>query len=1007
MAFVTMRMTSSVTLLFLILCFSTSLYNASALVSDGVTLLSLLNHWTFVPLIINSTWKDSDSVPCKWIGVQCNHAYDVISLNLSDLGIQGQLGPEIGQLHRLQTLVLSNNGFLGEVPSELSNCTLLQVLDLSNNSFSGLIPSSFKKLQSLRSMNLSSNLLGGAIPDSLFQIRQLEEMNLHNNHLSGPIPTSIGNLTELLRLHLHGNRLSGTIPSSIGNCSKLEELFLNENRLSGELSLEIAKLKNLKTMSLFDNQFSGVIPQDLGINSSIVKLDFTNNKFTGNLPPSLCFQKKLQVLNMGSNRLQGNIPSDVGRCTSLSMLILSENNFTGSLPVFESNMNLKYLHISKNNISGPIPPSLENCTNLAAINMSMNKLTGLIPFALGKLVNLTILDVSHNNLEGPLPPQLSNCTKMDHFDVGFNSLNGSFPSSLRNWTGITTLILRENHFTGGIPSFFSELSKLRELQLGGNLIGGTIPPSLGKLQKLFYGLNLSSNGLTGVIPLELGQLQELQSLDISLNNLTGNIDVLAQVPLIEINISYNFLYGLVPTSLCKFLDSSSSSFLGNPHLNVSCSPSSGLDWTNTCNLKPCPYQSTDHKGISALVILVIELGSSLFVSAILVALLLMYLRKKEMKNDVYGEKWGSAIERGAGRIGFLYNEEMRFLTENQSASLHEIVMEATDNLNDQYIIGRGAHGIVYRAQLGYTTFAVKKFAFERNKRKYLHIMRKEIEVLGGIKHRNLVSFAGYWIGENYGMVLYKYMKNGSLHDILHEKYPPPPLSWSIRLNIAVGIAHGLKYLHHDHTTPIVHRDIKPQNILLDDQMEPLISDFGTSLYRNLAEHSYSQSHSWKKLSTYVVGTAGYIAPENAYVIVQSRKSDVYSYGVVLLELLTRKRVVIEEERNVTGLVSWVSSIWLETGKIEEILDPDIANAFPNSGVLARQVTEVLLLALRCTKRKPRERPTMKDITSFYQKNIFKLGCNDVDMVNEDVIDVAPQPYSVLTFSTNPVSDTQE
>ncbi|KAL4276711.1 hypothetical protein AHAS_Ahas20G0234500 [Arachis hypogaea] len=727
-----MRMTSSVTLLFLILCFSNFLYNASALVSDDVTLCSLLTHWTFVPLIINSTWNGSDSVLCSWIGVQCNHAYDVISLNLSDLGIQGQLGPEIGQLHRLQTLVLSNNGFLGKVPSELSNCTLLQVLDFSNNSFCGLISNSFKKLQSLRSMNLSSNLVNGAIQDSLFQIRQPEEMNLHNNHLSGPIPTGIGNLTELLRLHLHGNRLSGTISSSIGNCSKLEELFLNENRLSGELSLEMAKLKNLKTMSLFDNQFSGVIPQDLGINSSIVKLDFTN------LLPNLCFRKKLKVLNMGSNRLQSNIPSDVG---------------------------------------------------------------------------------------------------------------SSFPSSPRNWTGITTLILRENHFIGGIPSFFSERSKLRELQLSGNLIGGTIPPSLEKLQKLLYGLNLSSNGLT------------------------GNIDVLAQLALIEINISYNFLYGLVPTSLCKFLDSSSSSFLGNPYLNVSCSPSSGLDQTNTCNLKPCSYQSTYHKVISALVILMIELGSSLFVSAMLVALLLIYLRKKEMKNYVYGE-------RGAGRISFL-----------------------------------GAHGIVYRAQLGYTTFAVKKFAFERNKRKYLHIMRKEIEVLGGIKHRNLVSCAGYWIGENY-----------------------------------------------------VHRDIKPHNILLNDQMKPLISDFCTSFYRNLAEHSYCQSHSWKKLLTYVVGTAGYIAPENAYVIVQSKKSDVYSYG--------------------------------------EVVDLDIANAFPNSRVLARQVTEVLLLALRCTKRKPRERPTMKDITSFYQKNIFKLSCDDVDMVNENIVNVVPQPYNISFLSTNPVSDTQ-
>ncbi|MED6109971.1 hypothetical protein PIB30_038586 [Stylosanthes scabra] len=146
--------------------------------------------------------------------------------------------------------------------------------------------------------------------------------------------------------------------------------------------------------------------------------------------------------------------------------------------------------------------------------------------------------------------------------------------------------------------------------------------------------------------------------------------------------------------------------------------------------------------------------------------------------------------------------------------------------------------------------------------------------------------------------------------------------------------------------------------------------------------------------------------ENAYVIVQSRKSDVYSYGVVLLELLTRKRDVIEEERKVTGLVSWVRTFWLETGKVEEIVDPDLANAFPNSEILARQVTKVLLLALRCTERKPRGRPTMKDIFAFYQLDIFKLNSDDVDVVNEDADDVAPEPYSVPFVSTNPASDTQ-
>ena len=604
-------MSMSITLLLLILCFFALLYDAYALVPDGVTLLSLLTHWTFVPPIINSNWNASDSNPCcSWVGVQCDHAHNVVSLNLTDHGIIGQLGPEIGQLYHLQTLVLLRNVFSGKVPSELSNCSLLEYLDLSENSFSGQIPYSFRKLQNLRYMSLSANLLTGQIPDSMFQIPQLEEVNLHRNLLSGPIPTSIGNLTELLSLDLHGNRLSGTIPSS-----------------------------------------------------------------------------------------------------------------------------------------------------------------------------------------------------------------------------------------------------------------------LGKLQNLFYGLNLSANGLTGVIPLELGNLQQLQSLDLSLNNLTGSIDALHDLlSLTEINISYNFLFGPVPKTLMKFLNSSPSSFLGNPCLCVSCSPSHGLNCTKTSYLKPCVYKSTDHKDIGKFVILTVELGSSIFVSAMVVALACMYRKSKQEFNasdeqwfDASDGQWSmtSVIERGAGRLGFLlYKEEIKILAKKQTSSIHDMVMLATENLNDRYIIGQGAHGIVYRAQLGELAFAVKKVAFGRNKAKRLHILWKEIEVLGKIKHRNLITYADYWVGNDYGIVLYEYFQNGSLHDILHEKNPPPPLTWNVRFNIAVGIAHGLKYLHYDCTPPIVHRDIKPMNILLDANMEPLIADFGTALHRNLAEHSDDHSQSRQKLSIYVAGTAGYIAPGN-------------------------------------------------------------------------------------------------------------------------------------------------
>ncbi|MED6168305.1 hypothetical protein PIB30_010638 [Stylosanthes scabra] len=867
---------SNITLMLLILCFSAFLYDASALNSDGATLLSLLTHWTFVPPIINSTWNASHSVPCSWHGVQCSHAYHVKSLNLTDLGIHGQLGPEIGQLYRLKILVLSNNGFSGKVPSELSNCSLLELLDLSNNMF------------------------------------------------------------------------------------------------NWELPLEMENLKNLKNISLFSNQFSGVIPQNLGINSSLVKLDFTNNKFTGKLPPNLCFRKRLRVLNMGSNQLHGSIPSDLGRCPTLVMLILSENNFTGSLPVFESNVNLKYLHISKNKISGPIPPSLENFTNLAAINMSINNFTGLIPSALGKLVNLTILDLSHNNLEGPLPPQLSNCTKMDHFDVGFNSLNGSFPPSLRNWTEITTLVLRDNHFTGGIPGFFSEFSKLRELQLGGNLIGGAIPPSLGKLKNLFYGLNLSSNGLTGVIPIELGYLQELQSLDLSLNKLTGNIHALDNLlSLIEINVSYNFFSGPLPEGLFKFLSFSPSSFLGNHDLCANCS----MNCSNTSHLKQCRLdKKKNHSGFSTIEIVMIMLSSSIFVSALL--LVYFHCRSRQEKwYDIQSEVPRAEItvleREPAIRANHILEKKLKTYTKKELSCIHDIVMEATENLNHRYIIGQGAHGVVYKVQHPNLTCAAKKIAFGGKNEKRFITMRTEIETLKLIRHRNLVEYKACLLAENYGLILCDYMENGCLHDILHGMNPSLwPLKWDLRLAIACGIAKGLRYLHHDCNPPIVHRDIKPKNILLDATLEPHIADFGIAFVRNLGQH---------KVSAYLKGTIGYIAPECAYSVVPSTKWDVYSYGVVLLELITRKKAVIQdEEDNATGLVSWVRSIWVETNRIDEIVDSELVRAFPYSAELAKQVMELFLLALSCTERDPRNRPTMKDvIVGLFQKGMLRWSCKPV------------------------------
>ncbi|RDX73061.1 Receptor-like protein kinase, partial [Mucuna pruriens] len=162
-------------------------------------------------------------------------------------------------------------------------------------------------------------------------------------------------------------------------------------------------------------------------------------------------------------------------------------------------------------------------------------------------------------------------------------------------------------------------------------------------------------------------------------------------------------------------------------------------------------------------------------------------------------------------------------------------MKVTDNLNDRHIIGRGAHGVIYKVEFSLDkVFAIKKIPFADNKGQ-ITSMSTEIETTEKIKHQNLARLKNFWLREDCGLVLFKYMKNGSLHDVLHEKYPPPSLEWSVRYKIAVGIAHGLEYLHHDYDHVIVHKDIKPKNILFNrnptDKDKDHLHDIGGPMTR--------------------------------------------------------------------------------------------------------------------------------------------------------------------------------
>ncbi|KAF6137872.1 hypothetical protein GIB67_014001 [Kingdonia uniflora] len=898
----------------------------SRLRSEKEALLSLSENIN-LPSWVKSSWNSSDSTPCGWAGIECDRRHSAISLNLSRYGLSGQLGPGIRLFRFLQKIDLSGNSLSGVIPSEITNCTRLKHLDFSVNYFTGKLPKDLKNLVHLRTFIVEHNSLNGVIPESLFMIPNLEFVNLGLNKFIGSIPPSLGNCTKLKEVYLNDNNLVGEIPSGLGNCSGLTAFQASSNSLFGELSWGITELLHLRKLSLYNNQFSGEIPPTLGVNASLENLDFTSNKFSGEIPRNLCSGKQLKVLHLGKNLLQGRIPLDLGNCPMLKRLDLKQNNLTGLLPEFTNTQSLIFIDISGNNINGTFPLSLGFCTNLTSVNLSKNKVNGSIPQQLGNLAELQVLNLSNNLLQGLIPSEISKCTKLYSLDLGYNALVGSIPLSMRILTELSTLILRENRFTGGIPDFLSSYKMLLELQLGSNLLRGSIPSSLGELKNLAYALNLSGNQLTGKIPPELGKLSMLQSLDISFNNLTGSLKPLDGLQsLIEVNVSYNSLNGSLPESFTKFLNSPTS-FLGNPDLCVPYEVGGDL-----ANLRTCDHEVFTLKAINRVKIVMIALGSSLLgvISLLGCTYMFVWWRRHEQEVD------------------FLSKKELIFSLKN--------IMNVTEGLNEKFIIGRGAYGTVYKALLHPNhPYAVKKLDFTGRRGANIS-MHCEIRIAGQLRHRNLVKLESFWVQKEYGLIVYEYMPNGSLHDVLHEISPAPFLEWDVRYKIALGTAEGLAYLHEDCVPAVVHQDIKPKNILLDNDMEPHISDFGIAKLMDQTRASIR--------TITVLGTVGYIAPEIAYTMMKNKVTDVYSYGVVLLELITRKKVAVLSSPEYMHIVKWVHSAWNSTGALNDIVDPSLVNEFEFRNPSAKkEILEVLMIALQCTEKVPTKRFTMMQVVT--------------------------------------------
>ncbi|XP_068321857.1 MDIS1-interacting receptor like kinase 2-like [Pyrus communis] len=861
------------------------------------------------------------------IGLISGLQYIDLSINF----LEGKIPPSIGKLRDLQFLDLSYNSLNSSIPSDLGLCTNLTYLSLSSNKLNGELPMSLSNLKNLVHLRLSNNLfIGQILPSLVSSWTKLVYLSLPKNSFSGTISAKIGQLTQLQYLSLYSNKFSGEIPQSLGNLSQLQILYLDQNHLTREIPQSLGKLTLLRALYLSDNHLTGEIPQRLGKLTQLQRLYLSDNHLTGEIPQSLGKLTLLQQLHLSHNQLIGEISQSLGKLTQLDELYLSDNHLTGEIP--RSLGNLSHLHglyLFDNNLTGEIPQSLGKLTQLQQLYLSGNNLTGEIPQSLGKLTQLQQLYLSDNHLTGEIPQSLGKLTQLKLLYLSDNHLTGEIPQSLGNLSRLKRLDLSANNFTGVIPRISGMLDP-KLLSLSNNNLTGVIPSFLFLavgLTGLEY-LNLSSNSLSGAIPSELRMLTKLDVFNASHNHLSGEIQS-ALAKLLTLNISmydfsYNNLTGPFPT--CGIFNKvPTNAFVGNHGL-----------WSRAEGPTECKSSSTNSKSAKKNIVSIFLYSFLGFtVGAIsIAALFLMFGKRSMIRPQVI--KTSQNFE----------NFEAMILQEEVKFTFAEVV-KAVDDFHEKYCIGEGGFGKVYKAELqSGQVVAVKRLNMDDSNDVpaiNLQSFQNEIRTLTTIRHRNVIRLYGFSTRKGCIFLLYEYLERGSLGKALYGVEGVIELGWPTRVKIVQGLARALSYLHHDCSPPIVHRDVTINNVLLEQDFEPRLSDFGTAKLLSI------DSSNW----TNIVGTLGYMAPELAYIMQVTDKCDVYSFGVVALEVMMGRhpRDMLESQL----LESSTSMKGNADLLLKDVLDQRLE---PPANELAKAVVLIMSIALACIRTRPGLRPTM-------------------------------------------------
>ncbi|CAL5356751.1 unnamed protein product [Camellia sinensis] len=936
---------------------------------------------------------------CQWNGILCSrrHPDRVIGLTLKSQGLVGSLSPHVGNLSFLKSIVLQNNSFHGPIPHEMGRLFRLQTIEFSTNSFGGGIPNDLSRCSKLEWLNLNYNNLTGNIPAELGYLSRLRTLALSKNKLSGTIPPSIGNLSSLSNLSFVDCNLHGEIPGVIAELPGLRFVQLSGNSLSGKLPFGLYNISTINMLSLANNQLEGDIPPHIGSTLANLKfLSLSSNLFTGTIPTSLSNASGLELISLSTNYFSGTMPRDLGKllglqtiiisenwlqedvtfissltnCTSLKFIEASSNLLRGSLPDSVANLSthLSFINLQINEIHGSIPSGIGNLLNLTVLVMTTNYLTGPIPSSIGtlhklqvlmlnqnkftdlpsSLGNLTLLNtlnLAENNIHGSIPPSLGNCHSLLELDLYKNNLNGSIPPEIMSLSSISTfLMLDHNALTGSLPLEVGSLKNLANMGLSYNRLSGPIPNTLSNCLSLEW-LQLEANSFEGEIPQSLSMLRGLRWLDLSCNNLSGLIpSYLGELQLDMLNLSFNRLHGQVPLQ-GVFQNGSTISIVGNNEL---CGGIAKLD------LPPCPSSKSSKNKLShrmkvILLVVVLLIFLSLFVS------FFIFLQRRH-----HSKKKTSSMP-------LIKHQVLR-------VSYTEL-LKATNGFSEANLIGVGSYASVYKGILDQGEMVVAVKVLNLQTRGASRSFMIECKALRAIRHRNLLKILSVcssvdFHGNEFKALVYEFMANGNLGNWLHQVgvgdhgQPEEPRNLKLiqRLDISTDIASALEYLHCGCESTIIHGDLKPSNVLLDDEMTAHIGDFGLAKIISTVSSDMAQGQS---NSVAIRGTIGYVAPEYGMGDMASTLGDVYSFGILLLEIFTGKRPTDAMFKDHLNLHNFVKNALPD--RVMEIVDPYIPLEHNTRSWIKDCMVSIMTIGVACSMESPVNRMELGSVISELRK----------------------------------------